>query len=102
MVREEIHIDEQIDILGRVTYNGSTQNREVGADMAFDQTKYVDDYVRENYDRLSLKIPKGKKAVLKELATMHNITDHKGQVSVTRLLIEAVEEKYHIDLSKPD
>lgn len=69
--------------------------------VGFDQTKYVDDYVRENYDRLSLKIPKGKKAVLQELAVKYNMTDDKGKTSVTRLLMDAVEEKYHVDLSKP-
>ena len=68
--------------------------------MAFDANKYANDYVRGNYDRIELRIPKGKRAILKELATQHHITDYKGTISVTRLIIEAVEEKYKINLSK--
>lgn len=70
--------------------------------MAFDQSKYVEDYIRENYDRLNIKVPKGKKQVLKQLAEKYNITDNKGKISVTRLMIEAVEEKYKVDLSRPE
>lgn len=73
--------------------------------MAFDQNKYNDDYTRENYDRLSLKIPKGKKEILRELAKEHNIVDDKGKVSITRLLMESVEQVYGVDLTrseKPD
>lgn len=81
-------------------YNASIRKNEVDA-VAFDQTKYINDYVKENYDRVELRVPKGKKAVLKELATTHNITDDKGKISVARLMIEAVEEKYKVDLSKP-
>ena len=70
--------------------------------MAFDQTKYISEYVKANYDQVMIKVPKGKKAILKKLATDHNITDDKGKISVNRMVIEAVEEKYKIDLSKPE
>lgn len=70
--------------------------------MAFDQTKYIDEYVKENYDRVVFKIPKGKKELLKHKAQELNITDDKGKLSVSRLIIEAVEQTYNLDLSRPD
>lgn len=70
--------------------------------MSFDQTKYIDEYVKENYDRVTFKIPKGKKSILKKIAQERNITDNKGLISVSRMIIEAVEQVYHVDLSKPD
>lgn len=70
--------------------------------MAFDSTKYKDDYARENYDRVTFKIPKGKKALLQKVAQERNITDNKGLISVSRLIIEAIEQTYCIDLSRPD
>jgi len=94
-------------VLGRIDkkvqggYNVGIQTSEVGA-VAFNQNKYINDYVRENYDRIEIRIPKGNKPLLKKLATEHNITDDKGKISVGRLFVEAVEEKYHIDLSKPE
>lgn len=68
--------------------------------MAFDQNKYIDEYVKNNYDRVVIKIPKGKRDILKRIAVERNITDDKGKVSVTRMIVEAVEEKYGIDLGK--
>lgn len=91
----------QIDILPVDGYNCGIQMNEVDA-MAFDQTKYIDEYVKENYDRVTIKIPKGKKALLKDLAVKHNITDAKGKISVSRMIVEALEEKYGIDLGKPE
>lgn len=82
-------------------YNVGTTNNEVSA-VAFDQQKYITDYVRNNYDQVMVKVPKGKKAILKQLATDNNITDDKGKISVNRMIIEAVEEKYKVDLSKPN
>lgn len=70
--------------------------------MAFDQTKYINDYVKENYDRIEIRVPKGKREILKKLAKEHNITDDKGKVSVGRMMVEAIEEKYGVDLSKPE
>lgn len=68
--------------------------------MAFDQNKYIADYIRDNYDQVMLKIPKGKKEVLKALAAENHITDDRGRTSVNRLIIEAIEEKYGVDLGK--
>ena len=68
--------------------------------MAFDQNKYIDEYVKNNYDRVVIKIPKGKRDILKQIATERNITDDKGKVSVTRMIVEAIEEKYGVDLGK--
>ena len=31
----------------------------------FNQTKYVNEYVREKYDRLNINVPKGKKELIK-------------------------------------
>lgn len=70
--------------------------------MAYNHSQYTAGYTKANYDQVMVKVPKGKKAVLKELAQKHNITDHKGQVSVTRMIVEAIEEKYGVDLSKPE
>lgn len=70
--------------------------------MPYDHSKYTAAYTKENYDQVMIKVPKGKKALLKQVATERHITDNKGQVSVTRMVIEAIEEKYGIDLSKPD
>ena len=61
--------------------------------MAFDKVKYDNDFTRENYDRLSVNIPKGKKAVLQKEAADRGI-------SVTALIVEALEGYFHIDLSK--
>lgn len=68
--------------------------------MAFNQNQYVSEYVKANYDQVMVKVPKGKKAILKQLAQDNHITDDKGKISVNRMIIEALEEKYHIDLSK--
>ena len=62
--------------------------------MAFDQQKYIDEFNKENYDRLSIRIPKGKKDVLTELSKS------KGGQSINSLIIEALEAYYDIDLSK--
>lgn len=34
----------------------------------FDQVKYQNDFINTNYDRINLTVPKGKKAVIKEMA----------------------------------
>ena len=100
--KEANRIDEQFDFLGDMTYNVSTQQTKVGAYMAFDQTKYVTDFIKENYDRVEIKVPKGKRAILKKLAQDFNFVDDKGKISVSRMIIECLEEKYGVDLSKPD
>ena len=52
----------------------------------FDQVKYKNDYIRENYDRISLAFPKGKKAVIREAA-------RKEGVSMSEYILAAVSEK---------
>lgn len=59
----------------------------------FDQTKYVTDFIRENYDQVMLKIPKGGKDKLKSLAKLKSL-------SVNALITEAIENYYHITISK--
>ena len=61
--------------------------------MAFDKSKYDNDFVRSNYDRISVNVPKGKKAEMKKVA------DEKG-ISINQLIINALEECYKLDLSK--
>ena len=61
--------------------------------MAFDEAKYKNDFARSNYDRMSLNVPKGKRAELKKIA------DERG-ISINQLIIEALESHYDIDLSK--
>ena len=40
----------------------------------FNKYAYDNDYIRENYDRLSMCIPKGFKPLLKEYCREHNIS----------------------------
>lgn len=61
--------------------------------MAFDQIKYIQDFNKENYDRVEFNVPKGRKAELKRFAK------NKGR-SMTELVIEALESYYKINLSK--
>lgn len=63
--------------------------------MAFDQTQYITDFKRENYDRIMLQIPKGRRKILKDLSA-------KKDESMNQLIIAAVEEKYGIDLSSKE
>lgn len=62
--------------------------------MAFDQTKYITQWEKENCEQIKIRVPKGKRALLKKTAENHNL-------SVSKMFVEAVEEKYHIDLSRP-
>jgi hypothetical protein len=61
--------------------------------MAFDQNKYVADFKRENYDAVTFLIPKGEKAALKQRAQIDGI-------SVSQLVVRALEEFYKLDLGK--
>ena len=56
---------------------------------------YIDKFQRENYDRVVIKLPKGSKQVLQSKA------NELEQNSVTRLIINALEKTYKIDLSNP-
>ena len=61
--------------------------------MAFDQNKYKKDFAKGHYDTVLFSVPKGKKAVLKAEATARG-------VSLSRLIILALEKYCWIDLSK--
>ena len=61
--------------------------------MAFDENEYKARYQRENYDRVIILIPKGKKADIKERAEDLGI-------SVSELIVRALEKMYLLDLSK--
>ena len=52
----------------------------------FDQVKYQNDYIRENYDRISLAFPKGEKDAIKEAARREG-------VSMSEYILMAVSEK---------
>lgn len=41
--------------------------------MSFDMNKYQTDYKKNNYDRISLEVPKGKKEDIKEYAKSKNM-----------------------------
>ena len=69
--------------------------------MAFDEKKYKSQYTKENYDQVMIKVPKGKKETLRQLATDLDMRDNKGLISVTRLIINALEKTYKINLSNP-
>jgi len=51
----------------------------------FNQAEYVRDYNERNYDRIELKIPKGKKAIWKEKA-------RKAGMSLTEYISKKMEE----------
>lgn len=61
----------------------------------FDPTSYKNDFAKENYDRVVFTVPKGRKADLKKVA------DAQG-ISLNRLIMNAIENCYNIDLSKKD
>ena len=89
----------QIDILPVDGYNCGIQMNEVDA-MAFDQSKYISGFLSENYDEVKFRVPKGKRVILRDIAKEKNILDTKGKVSLNRMIIEALEQTYHIDLSR--
>lgn len=61
--------------------------------MAFDSNKYITSYTKENYDRISILVPKGCGKVIKDEAKFRGI-------SVTKYIVHALEECYFLDLSK--
>lgn len=61
--------------------------------MAFDQNKYITEFKRDNYDAVTFLIPKGKKKVLKDYA-------QKQGLSVSQVVVRALEEQYRLDLGK--
>lgn len=40
----------------------------------FDQKKYIADYVKENYDRMTVRLPKGQLLILKERAAQKGMS----------------------------
>lgn len=55
----------------------------------------INEYNRNNYFKVALRIPKNKKDVLQTLADIEGI-------SVNKLIINAIERQYGINLSKKD
>ena len=55
----------------------------------------INEYNKENYFKVALRIPKENKQMLQDLADAHD-------VSVNKLIIQAIEKTYGIDLSKKD
>lgn len=52
----------------------------------FDQIKYQNEYNKKNYDRMEIVMPKGKKAIIKEMAKAS------GQ-SMSEYINQAIEER---------
>lgn len=61
--------------------------------MAFDSNAYKTDFKRENYDQMAFLVPKGKRKVVRECAAKHGVT-------ISQLVVQALEECYKLDLSK--
>lgn len=61
--------------------------------MAFDKMSYDNAYRRQHYDLVQFSVPKGKKALLKEIAENKNLP-------LSKMIVEALETQYGIDLSK--
>ena len=61
--------------------------------MAFDKQKYDNEFIKTNYDNIVLRLPKGKREVVKKAAANHG-------KSVNTFIVDALESCYHIDLSK--
>ena len=57
-----------------------------------DMQKYKNQFDKDSYYKISLRIPKEKREVMQMLTE----TQHK---SVNRLIIEAIEKQYHVDLT---
>ncbi|MCQ5129305.1 Arc family DNA-binding protein [Butyricicoccus faecihominis] len=54
--------------------------------MAFDETRYKAEFNKDNYDDIIIRVPKGKKAEIKALASSHG-------KSVNALIIECIEQQ---------
>lgn len=61
--------------------------------MGFDQIKYNNEYNKANYAKVTALIPKHKQVLVKRTAEQYGI-------SVSQLIIRALEAQYGIDLSK--
>lgn len=55
----------------------------------------INEYNRENYFKVALRIPKENKQMLQDLADAHDM-------SVNKLILNAIKKAYGVDLSKKD
>ncbi len=55
-------------------------------DEPFDQIKYQNEYIKANYDKISIVCPKGEKAIIKEAA-------RKAGTSMTEYILDAVHRR---------
>ena len=60
--------------------------------MAFNQQEYLNKYLRENYYKPTVRVPKEKKEIIEAVA----LKTGKG---VSQLFVEAFERQYHVDLT---
>lgn len=63
--------------------------------MGFDWNAYTTEYKRAHYERVSVDLPKGKRAVLRKYAADND-------TSVNALVIAALEQYTGLDLSSKD
>ncbi len=61
----------------------------------FNKNAYDNEYQKNHYDKITFNIPKGKKELIKQLA------EREG-VSISTLFIEAVEDKFFINIRKEE
>ena len=66
--------------------------------MAHNHNSYTSNYTKENYDQVLFKIPKGKKELLKQETEIRDIRDSQGKLSVSRMIVLALEKQYGLDL----
>lgn len=61
----------------------------------FDQSKYIQEYSKQHYERIAVSVPKGNKEILGALAK-------KKGMSMNALILTAIRGYYGIDLSRKD
>ena len=66
--------------------------------MAFDKIEYKIEHRKNNYDQVVFQLPKGKRELLKQEAEIRDIRDSKGKLSVSRMIVLALEKQYGLDL----
>lgn len=59
--------------------------------MAFDKNKYINDFRKEHYASISVLVPKEKAPLIREYAKLQG-------KSMSRLILEALENTYHLGL----
>lgn len=53
---------------------------------------------KEHYDQAMILVPKGKRELLKQEAEIRDIRDSQGKLSVSRMIVLALEKQYGLDL----